>query len=174
MDVLLLCRWWGNWETASPTSCFYHSGISVLMGSKLFISPSWWGFQYLQNSSRYSHVYPLTGNPGPCGKAVLLFLSPLSPHPTPFPNSHLFEPPGWNLGKALEVRWSLFPVFKKWGTEKSFCAQEPLRVLHSIKTWTPNTTKESANREHSSARWYVNPSGEGLFGSATPRGHLSR
>ena len=26
------------------------------------------------------------------------------------------------------------------------------QVLHSIKTWTPNTTKESADREHSSAR----------------------
>ena len=29
----------------------------------------------------------------------------------------------------MEAEQSLFPVIKKWGTQKGFCAQEPHRVL---------------------------------------------
>ena len=29
----------------------------------------------------------------------------------------------------MEAEWSLFPVIKKWGTKKGFCAREPHRVL---------------------------------------------
>ena len=53
VDILLIGWWWGNWESTSSTSGSNQSGISVLMGSIQFLitSSTWWGFQYLQNSS---------------------------------------------------------------------------------------------------------------------------
>ena len=35
----------------------------------------------------------------------------------------------------MEAERSLFPTNKKWGTQKTFCAQEPHMVLLSFKSW---------------------------------------
>ena len=107
------------------------SGVYVLVGSIQLTSPTWWEFQYLQNSSKILFCISLEGEPGPCPKAVLLFLdySSLVSASSPFPNLELFELAHWNSGKVMEAVWSLFPVIKKQGTQKDFCAQEPHRVL---------------------------------------------
>ena len=49
-----------------------------------------------------------------------------------FHTPSLFEPSSWNSGKVKEAECSLFPVIKKWETQKGFCVQEPHRVLLGI------------------------------------------
>ena len=64
------------------------SGVYVLVGSIQLTSPTWWGIQALQNSSKILLCVSLEGEPEPCPKAALLFLdysSLVSPFP-PFPN----------------------------------------------------------------------------------------
>ena len=68
--------------------------------------------------------------PGSYPKAVLLFLDCsflifLSPS---FPDQKL-NLPIWNSGKTMEAERGPIPKSKKWGTQKSFCAQEPHRAL---------------------------------------------
>ena len=48
-------------------------------------SSTWWGFQYLQNSSKIPCVYPLRGNQDPAPRLHYCFLTapPLSLHPLP-------------------------------------------------------------------------------------------
>ena len=69
--------------------------------------------------------------PVPCSKAVLLFLdySFLVSASSSFPDWQLLEPELWNSGKVKEAEWRLFPTNKKWGTQKSFCAQDLQRIL---------------------------------------------
>ena len=55
----------------------------MLGGTTLLISPTWQGFQYLQNGTKIFLCVSLEGELGPWPKAGLLFLliaSPLSPH----------------------------------------------------------------------------------------------
>ena len=68
--------------------------------------------------------------PGPCPKDVLLFLdySPLVFAFPSFPDKQLSEPAPWKSGKAMEAEWGPFPKNKKKGTQRGFCAQEPLRA----------------------------------------------
>ena len=50
------------------------SGVYVLMDSISLTFPTWWGFQYLQNSSKILLGISLEGEPGMFPKAALLFL----------------------------------------------------------------------------------------------------
>ena len=50
------------------------SGVYMLMDSILLTSPTWWGFQYLQNSSKILLGISLEGEPGRFPKNALLFL----------------------------------------------------------------------------------------------------
>ena len=73
----------------------------------------------------------LEREPGPCPKSILLFLdcsSLVFAFPS-FPDQQLFEPDPWNSGKAMKAEVSPFPKNRKWGIQKGFCAQEPLRAL---------------------------------------------
>ena len=75
------------------------------VGSIALSSPTWWGFQYLQNSSKILWRVSLEGEPGPCPKAALLFLdcSSLVSASPPFPDQQLFEPALWNSGEVMEA-----------------------------------------------------------------------
>ena len=112
------------------------SGVCVLVGSMQLTSPTWWGFQNLQNNSRILLSVPLKEDPRPYPrKATLLFLGCccfVSASP-PFPNQQLFEPACWNSGKVLEAECSRFPVIKERETQKGFCAQEPHWVLFGFR-----------------------------------------
>ena len=62
----------------------------------------------------------LEREPGPCPKAVLLFLdysSFVSAFPS-FPDQQLLEPVPWNAGKVMEAECGPFPRNEKWGTQK--------------------------------------------------------
>ena len=50
------------------------SGVYVLVGSRQLTSPTYWGFQPLQNSSKILLCMSLKGDPGPCLKAASLLL----------------------------------------------------------------------------------------------------
>ena len=54
VDILLIGWWWGNWESASWPFWFQPvwSGVYMLVGSGQLTSSTWWGIQYLQNSSK--------------------------------------------------------------------------------------------------------------------------
>ena len=65
----------------------------------------------------------LEGELGPCPKAALSFFRfftapPLSLHTVPSPTSNCLNLPVGTQGRETEV--SLFPVMKKWGTQKGF------------------------------------------------------
>ena len=83
-DSLLIGWWGGKWESASSTFCSNQSGVYVPVGSIQLASPTWWGFQYLQNSSKICYVYPLRGNQDPAPRLFLVYSSLVS-HPL-FPN----------------------------------------------------------------------------------------
>ena len=86
MDSLLTGWWWGKWESASSTSWF--QPVWGLCACGQHTSSTWWGFQYLQDSSKVLLCISLEGEPGPCPKVVLLFLdcsSLVSAFP-PFPD----------------------------------------------------------------------------------------
>ena len=73
------------------TSGSNYTGVYVLMGNILLISPTWQEFQNLQNNSKILFYMSLDGEPGPCSKAVLLplnYFSLVSASP-PFPNQQL-------------------------------------------------------------------------------------
>ena len=44
--------WWGNQESASSTIWFQLAGVYGLVSSMQLTSPTWWGFQYLQNRTK--------------------------------------------------------------------------------------------------------------------------
>ena len=102
------------------------SGVSMLMCSIQLTSPTWWNISIYKTA----HLF-LMGNQDPASSLYYHFLwlvLPVCAFP-PFPDKQLFEPALWNSGKIMEAEWSLFPVIKKWGTQKGFCAQEPHRVV---------------------------------------------
>ena len=133
VDTLLTGWWWGNWESASSTSWF---------------QPVWGLRAYGQQTVNFSHlegisvsaeelkdiVFPQGGTRTllqGCAIVSWLLLPCLCIPSLPWLASVWTCP--WNSGKVLEAEWSLFPVIKKWGTQKDFCAQEPHRVLLGFK-----------------------------------------
>ena len=52
----------------------------------------------------------------------------------------------------MEAEWSLFPVIKKRGTQKGFCAQEPHRVLLGITGTTSFGRTRAAGKEETWGR----------------------
>ena len=137
----MICSWTFFWLVGGEVSGSQHhqpsgsnqSGVYMLVGSIQLTSPTWWGFQYLQNSPKILLCVSLDGERGPCPKAALLFVFfdcfyLVSSSPT-FPDYQLFEPARW---RSRRLKWSLIPVIKKWGTQKGFCVQEPQRVLLGI------------------------------------------
>ena len=63
------------------------------------------GFLVLQRSSKILLCVSLEYEPGPCLKAVVLFLdcSFLISASSTFPDKQLFEPALWNSGKVMEA-----------------------------------------------------------------------
>ena len=62
VDTLLIGWWWHKWESASPPFWFHRSGVYRLVGSIQLTSPTWWGCQSLQNSSKRLLHVSLRGN----------------------------------------------------------------------------------------------------------------
>ena len=85
MDILLISWWWGNWESTSSASDSNKSGVYVLAVSLQLTSSTWWGFQYLQDSSKdmaQNIIYsPWEGTKGPwlCLTTQLLLFCPVWP-----------------------------------------------------------------------------------------------
>ena len=104
------------------------SGVYVLVGGIKLSSPTWWGFQYLRNSSKINVVcIPWWGaRMLPQGNTVasldhqfLLCLHPLLAWWASVWTSPL------ELRKVVEAEWNLFPVVKNWGHRKDFCPGDP-------------------------------------------------
>ena len=100
------------------------SGVYVLVGSTQLTSPTWWGLQCLQNSSKVLLCVSLEGEPGPCPKAALLFLltaPPLSPGPLPSRISICLNLQGrsWRLNEAY------FLLSRNGGHRKAFVPRSP-------------------------------------------------
>ena len=78
VDILLIGWWWGKWESTSSTFWFQLVWGLRACGQRTVLnnltSPTWRGFQYLQNSSKILLCVSLEGEPGPSLKAALLFL----------------------------------------------------------------------------------------------------
>ena len=117
--------------------CFwaaYHSSLT---------SPTWRGFQHLQNSSEVLFWVFTDGEIGPCSSTVLDCFS-LILHPLPsLINNCLNLPTGthkrsWKLNEGKPS--------KKWGTQKGFVAKNPTGIC-SVSLITallyPNTTEKS-------------------------------
>ena len=82
---LLIGWWWGKWESASSAFWFHQVWGLVPVGSTQLTPPTWWGFQYLWNSSNIFCIC-LERVDQDLPKAALLFLLtiiPLLPHPLP-------------------------------------------------------------------------------------------
>ena len=47
----------------------------------------------------------------------------------------MFEVAPWNSGKVMETERSLFPVIRKGGIQKGFCAREPQSVLFGVNAY---------------------------------------
>ena len=80
------------------------SRVHVLVGSMLLTSPTWWGFQYLQNSSKILLRISHEGEPGPYPKAALSFLDcSLSLHPLPSLISNCLNLPFGTQGRSWRL-----------------------------------------------------------------------
>ena len=79
------------------------SGVSVLVGS-IVLTSFWWGFQYLQNSSKVLLCVSHKGEPGLCpNDALLLFFltaPPLSMHPLTSLLNNSLKLPGGTQGRS--------------------------------------------------------------------------
>ena len=81
VDSLLTGWWWGNRESTSSVFWSQGSDVFVLVGLIQLTFFTWWGFQYLQNSSKYvaqNIIYsPRGGTKGPwlCLMVKLLLFS---------------------------------------------------------------------------------------------------
>ena len=88
------------------------SGIYVLVGSTQLTSPTWWGFQDLQNSSKILLCISVDGEPGPCPKAALLFLLTvplLSLHPISSLINNCLNLPLGAQGRLWRMNEAYFP-----------------------------------------------------------------
>ena len=122
-----LVGWWqGKWESALSTVWFkavwgLHAYVQHTVNFSYMVE-----YLYLQNSS-----YIPDGEPRSCLKSILSF--PWTIPPCLCIPSFPWLAPIWTcsleLREIMEAEWSLFPVIKKWGTQKGFCAQEPHRVV---------------------------------------------
>ena len=117
------------------TSGSNYTGVYVLMGNILLISPTWQEFQNLQNNSKILFYMSLDGEPGPCSKAAVLFIltvPSLSLHLLPsLINSYLYLLAG-TQGRSRKLNEAYF-FGEEIGTQTGSCAQEHHRVLHNIK-----------------------------------------
>ena len=83
----------------------------MLVVSIQLTSPTWWGFQDLQNSSKILLCVSLEGEPGPCPKAALLFLltvPPLCLHPLPSLISNCLNLPLGTQGRSWRLNEAYF------------------------------------------------------------------
>ena len=99
------------------------------------------GFSFVEELRKL--CISLEAEPGPCSKAILLFLgcSSLVSASPPFPDQQLFESAFWDTGKVLNVEST--PCNKEQRALKSFCAHEPHRVLLGFKTKPPFTPRSA-------------------------------
>ena len=110
VDSLLIGWWGGKWESASSTFCSNHSGVYVLVGSIQLASPTWWGFQYLQNSSKTLLCISLRRNQDPAPRLHCCFLTvpPLSLHPLPSLISNCLNLPFGTQGRSWRLNEDYF------------------------------------------------------------------
>ena len=128
---------WGNLE--STLSSFFHVAWDLLSCGQQITSFTWWGFQYLPNTSKILLCTSLEGSSGPWRKAALLFLDcfPLFTHPLCFLISNCFILP-FGTGNTPEAEWSLFPTLKIQGQRKAFVGWRPTGSYSVSKTGGKN------------------------------------
>ena len=123
MDLLLgLVR-----QVASSTFRSKWSGVYMLMGStpRLIVnSPTWRGFQYLQNSSKILLCVPIRGERAPCPNATLDCFSLVS-NPLPSLINKCLNLPIGTQQRAWGLNEGCLLKSKKWGTQKVFVPQSP-------------------------------------------------
>ena len=111
-------------------------GSTCLWAACSQLLPPGGGFSICKTAQRCCSVYLLRGNQDPAPRLHCCFLTvpPLSLHPLPPLISNCLNLPFGSQGRSREAERSVFPVVKKWGTQKGFCAHEPHRVLLSSNT----------------------------------------
>ena len=107
-DLLLIGWRGGKWQSASSTyrfqllwglrACGQHAIINRLT------SPTWRGFQYLQNSSKILLGVSLEGEPGPCPQGC----SSLVSHPLPSLISNCLNLPVGTQGRSWRLNEAHF------------------------------------------------------------------
>ena len=124
VDILLIGWWWGFWESASSTFWFQQVWGLHTCGQYAVNFFYLVGFPYLQNSSKLLLHVCLEGDQDPAPRPHYCFLIvSLSP-------SWLAAVwTGHYHSGSSGGKWNLFPIIKKPGTQKDFCAQEPHRLL---------------------------------------------
>ena len=101
-----------------------------------YLSPTWRGFQYLQNSLKIWLRVSLDQEPGPGLKPALLL--PLTARFFPgiassaFTNWQLLETARWNSEKVMEAERRLFPIIWEMGDTERIWVQKSYSVLLSI------------------------------------------
>lgn len=117
---------WGSRNLDNQPSGFNQSGVLVLVLSLKLPSSSWVRVLVSSELSDCS-VYPLRKNQDPAPWLQYCFFSafPLFLHSLTLLISNCLNLPCGTQGRS----WSPFLTHKKWGTQKSFCAWEPHRVL---------------------------------------------
>ena len=104
------------------------SGVYVFVGSIPLTSPTCWGFQHLQNSSKTLLCICLEGEPGPCPKAALLFLltgPPLSGHTLPSLICNCLIPSLGTQGRSWRLNEAYSCNQEMGGTERFLCPGAP-------------------------------------------------
>ena len=87
--------WWFGGEVSRTqnhqTPSSEESGVYMLVDSKQFTCPTWWGFWYLHSVSKILCVYPLRGNQGPAPRlhCCSLITAPVPASPPVLTSSYL-------------------------------------------------------------------------------------
>ena len=110
VDVLLIGWWGGNQQSASSAFWVHRVWGLRAVGSMQLTSPTWRGFQYLQNSSKTLRVYPLRGDRQPAPRLHYCFLTapPLSLHPLPSLISNCLNLPVGTQGRSWRLNEAYF------------------------------------------------------------------
>lgn len=103
-------------------------GSTCLWATK-FTSPTWWGFQCLQNGSKILSYVCFRGSLSQGGTTACLDCSSLVPSLLLFPAIKYLNLPFGTQVKSWRLNDRLFPVIKKWRDIDRFCIQEFQRVL---------------------------------------------
>ena len=113
------------------------------------------GFSICKTAQRYCYVYCLRGNQDPAPRLhyCSLIIPPLSLHPLPSLINSCLNLPIGTQGRSWRLNEAYFLYSKNWGTQKSFCAQEPKRALLGVSSDASFLLQFSRNAKFRFGAW---------------------